>query len=168
LIDPALADPAGKYRDERLGVTEAIRKAVAKAEHFHRDILDAYYHPNTHAFYGADPAHLSFGSVRWVARDAGSGAVFTDANLRRASQTGYGAGGGRRVRVEGRTDLQFVPARQDVAGDGTVPQQSGAGPRGKVAQLFDIRGFDHQGAFNDETAFLLTHHLIVKLVQKMP
>jgi pimeloyl-ACP methyl ester carboxylesterase len=168
LIDPELADPVGKYHDEGLGVAEAIRKALVKAEHFHRNVLDAYYHPNTYAFYGADPAHLSFGSVRWVARDSGSGAVFTDANLRGASQTGYGPSGGRRVRVEGRTDLQFVPARQDVAGDGTVPHQSGTGPRGKVAQLFDIRGFDHQGAFNDEATLLLTHHLIVKLVQKMP
>jgi hypothetical protein len=70
--------------------------------------------------------------------------------------------------VEGRTDLHFVPARQDVAGDGTVPHQSGTGPRGKVVQLFDIRGFDHQGAFNHDVTLLLTHHLIVKLIQKMP
>jgi pimeloyl-ACP methyl ester carboxylesterase len=168
LIDPALADPVGKYREEDQGVVEVIRKALAKAEHFHRNVLDAYYHPNTYAFYGADSDHLSFGAVRWVARDAGSGAVFTETNLRGASQTGYGPGGGRRVRVEGRTDLHFVPARQDVAGDGTVPHQSGTGPRGKVAQLFDIRGFDHQGAFNHDVTLLLTHHLIVKLVQKMP
>jgi hypothetical protein len=76
--------------------------------------------------------------------------------------------GGRRVRVEGRAELQFVPARQDVAGDGTVPYQSGAGPGGKVGQLFDIRGFDHQGAFNSDAVLLLTHHLIAKLVQKLP
>jgi pimeloyl-ACP methyl ester carboxylesterase len=168
LIDPALADPARNYRDEDHGVVDAIRTAVAKAEHFHRNVLDAYYHPNTYAFYGADPAHLSFGAVRWVSRDSGSGAVFTDANLRAASQAGYGPGGSRRVRVEGRTNLQFVPAWQDVAGDGTVPHQSGAGPSGKVLQLFDVRGFDHQGAFNHEAALSLTHHLIVKLVQKMP
>jgi hypothetical protein len=55
-----------------------------------------------------------------------------------------------------------------VAGDGTVSHQSGAGPRGKVVQMFDIRGFDHQGAYNYEANLLLTHHLIVKLVQKMP
>jgi hypothetical protein len=71
------------------------------------------------------------------------------------------------VRVEGRTELYFVPARQDVAGDGTVPHQSGAGPRGKVTQLFDIRGFDHQGAFNNDAILMLTQHLIVKLVQKL-
>jgi hypothetical protein len=111
---------------------------------------------------------MSFGSVRWVARDPGAGAVFTESNVRTALGTGYDASGGRRVRVEGRTDLHFVPARQDVAGDGTVSHQSGAGPRGNVSQLFDVRGFDHQGAFNNEAILLLTHHLIVKLVQKLP
>jgi hypothetical protein len=103
-----------------------------------------------------------------VARDPGAGAVFTESNVRGAIATGYGPSGGRRVRVEGRTNLHFIPARQDVPGDGTVPHQSGAGPRGKVSQLFDVRGFDHQGAFNNDTALLLTHHLIVKLVQKLP
>jgi hypothetical protein len=94
--------------------------------------------------------------------------VFTESNVRRGVETGYGLTGGRRVRVEGRTDLHFVPARQDVAGDGTVPHQSGGGPRGKIGQLFDVRGFDHQGAFNNDAILLLTQHLIVKLVQKLP
>ena len=168
LVDPHLADPAKKYLEGESGVSKAILNAIISAEKFHREILGTYYHPNTFAFYGADPTHMSFGAVRWVARDPGSGAVFTESNLRSALGTGYDPSGGRRVRVEGRTDLHFVPARQDVAGDGTVPHQSGAGPRGKVAQLFDVRGFDHQGAFNNEAILLLTHHLIVKLVQKLP
>jgi pimeloyl-ACP methyl ester carboxylesterase len=168
LVDPHLADPAKKYLEGESGVSQAILNAIISAEKFHRETLGTYYHPNTFAFYGADPTHMSFGAVRWVARDPGSGAVFTESNLRGALGTGYGPSGGRRVRVEGRTDLHFVPARQDVAGDGTVPHQSGAGPRGKVSQLFDVRGFDHQGAFNNEATLLLTHHLIVKLVQMLP
>jgi pimeloyl-ACP methyl ester carboxylesterase len=167
LVDPRLADPAGKYKGER-ALMDAFRQAVGSAEHFHREVLGTYYHPNTYAFFGADAAHMSFGAVRWVARDPGNGAVFTESNIRGAAGSGYGPMGGRRVRVEGRAELQFVPARQDVAGDGTVPYQSGAGPRGKVGQLFDIRGFDHQGAFNSDAVLLLTHHLIAKLVQKLP
>ena len=167
LVDLGLADPSGMYKGER-AVMEMFRQAVNGAERFHREILGTYYHPNTYAFYGADPAHMSFGAVRWVARDPGSGAVFTEANLRSAIRVGSGPMGGRRVRVEDRTDLQFVPARQDVAGDGTVPHQSGVGPRGKVGQLFDMRGFDHQGAFNNDAVLLLTHHLVAKLVQKLP
>jgi pimeloyl-ACP methyl ester carboxylesterase len=166
LVDPKLADPAGRYKGERAFLA-IFKQAVNSAERFHREVLGTYYHPNTYAFYGADPAYLSFGAVRWVARDPGGGAVFTESNLRDAARGGYGPLGGRRVRVENRTELHFVPARQDVAGDGTVPHQSGVGPRGKVGQLFDIRGFDHQGAFNDDAALLLTHHLVVKLVQKL-
>jgi hypothetical protein len=165
LVDPGLADPARKYTDTE--VVDVVRQAVDNAEHFHRKVLDKYYHPNTYAFYGADPGHMSFGAVRWVARDPAAGAVFTESNLKAAARRGYGQSGGRRVRVEGRSDLYFVPARQDVAGDGTVPHQSGAGPRGKVIQLFDVRGIDHQGAYNDDAILMLTQHLIVKLVQKL-
>jgi pimeloyl-ACP methyl ester carboxylesterase len=168
LVDPQLADPAQLQRGDSGKVERVLQAAINAAEHFHREVLGDYYHPETYAYYGADPAHLSFGAVRWVARDPGVGAVFTEANLRNATQIDYGTTGGRRVSVEGRTDLYFVPARQDVAGDGTVSHQSGVGPRGKIKQLFDIRGFDHQAAFNHDAILLLTHHLIVKLVQKMP
>jgi pimeloyl-ACP methyl ester carboxylesterase len=167
LVDPDLVDPAGKHKGTP-GVREVVWKAISNAEEFHRETVGTYYHPNTFAFYGADSSHMSFGAVRWVARDPGAGAVFTESNLRGAVATGYVSSGGRRVRVEAHTNLHFVPARQDVAGDGTVPHQSGAGPRGKVGQLFDVRGFDHQGAFNHDAVLLLTHHLIVKLVQKLP
>ena len=167
LVDPALADPAGKYKGE-FSVKDTIRKAINSAERFHRETLGTYYHPQTYAFYGADPAQMSFGAVRWVARDPGKGAVFTDANIRNATRSGYGPSGGRRVRVEGSTDLHFVPARQDIAGDGTVPQQSGAGPRESARQVFEVRGFNHQEAFNHEAILLLTNHLIVKMVQALP
>jgi pimeloyl-ACP methyl ester carboxylesterase len=168
MIDPRLADPAGKYVGGEEEVRSVIRIAVDSAERFHRQTLDTYYHPNTYAFYGADPEQLSYGKIHWMARDPGNGAVFTESNVRTAARAGYGPGGGRRVRVEGHADLQFIPARQDIAGDGTVPRQSGAGPQGKVRQVFDMRGFDHQGAFNHEAVLLLTQHLIAKLVQKMP
>lgn len=167
LVDPALADPANKYKGQQ-AVRDALRQAIDTAETFHRDTLGDYYHPNTYAFYGADPKQMSFGAVYWVARDPGMGAVFTETNVRGAASAGYGASGGRRVRVENRTELLFAPASQDGAGDGTVPHQSGAGPREKVQQLFEIRGFDHQGAFNDEATLLLTQHLVAKLIQKLP
>ena len=167
LIDPERADPAKKHKT-RAGAVDAARKAIDTAERFHRDVLGDYYHPNTYAFYGADPDHMSFGALHWVARDPGNGAVFTDANLREASRVAKRTDGGRTVRVEGRTELHFAPARQDAAGDGTVPRQSGAGPHDKVRQLFEMRGIDHQEAFKDDSVLLLTRHLIAKLVQKMP
>jgi pimeloyl-ACP methyl ester carboxylesterase len=168
LIDLKLVDPAGKYRSDQRKLEHVVQIAIDTAEDFHREKLDTYYHPNTYAFYGADSAHMSFGAVRWVARDPGAGAVFTEANLRKASLTGYREPVGRRVKVEDKTPLEFAPALQDVGGDGTVPHQSGAGPRGKVQQLFEIRGVDHQDAFNNEAVLLLTHHLVVKLTKKLP
>jgi len=167
MFDPVLADPARVHKGE-LATVDAIQKVIGKAEQFHRETLGIYYHPNTYVFYCADPDHLSFGSVRWTARDPGSGAVFTEANLRSAERISYGGSGGRRVRVEGRTDMLFLPDRQDVPGDGTVPQQSGVGPLGKVKQVFEVRGFDHQGAYNSEAIQLLTYYLVAKMVQELP
>lgn len=167
LIDPKLADPARKFRNEQ-GAKDAIRKVIESVEQFHRETLDTYYHPNTYAFFGADPDHKSFGAVSWVARDPGAGAVFTDANLRSAATVGYGDTWSRRVQIEAKTTLNFIPAPQDCAGDGTVPRQSGMGPQGKVRQLFELQGFDHQGAYKNDAVLLLTQHLIVKMVQELP
>ncbi|WP_296945701.1 triacylglycerol lipase [uncultured Massilia sp.] len=168
LVDPRMADPAGKYLMGEPEVRRVVRTAIASAERFHCRTLDTYYHPNTYAFYGADPGQMAFASVHWIGRDPGDGTVFTEANLKAASWLGYAAAGGRRVRVEGRTNLQLVPAGQDAAGDGTVPHQSGAGPRPRVKQLFEMRGIDHQGAFNQEAVLLLIQHLVAKIVQKLP
>jgi pimeloyl-ACP methyl ester carboxylesterase len=168
LIDPKLVDPARRYLGNESEIKSAIRGAIDRAERFHRDALGTYYHPHTYAFYGADAAHMAFGAVRWVARDPAAGTVFTERNLREATQTGYGETVGRRVKVEGKTPLHFVPARQDIGGDGTVPPQSGSGPRGNIKQLFEIKGLDHQDAYNDEAVLLLTQHLVVKLVQNLP
>lgn len=167
LVDPALVDPAHKYQGDEGKIRRVVASAIDSAETFHRKTLENYYHSNTYAFYGADPAHKSFGVVRWVARDPGNGTVLTDANLRAALPLGYRKTVGRRVEIEGKTELGFIPATQDAGGDGTVPQQSGAGPSGKVRQLFEMRGLDHQEAFNNEAVLLLTQHLTVKLVQEM-
>lgn len=168
LIDPTLVDPAKQYFGGESEIRSAIRTALDQAERFHREALGSYYHPNTYAFYGADREHMSFGSVYWVARDPGNGAVFTEANLRDATLLGYRESVGRKVKVEGKTVLDFQPASQDAKGDGTVPSQSGAGPQGKVRQLFEIQGLDHQNAFNEGAVQLLTQHLVVKLVQDLP
>jgi hypothetical protein len=168
VIDPKLVDPAGKYFGNDSEIRRNVITAINRAEKFHCSTLDTHYHSRTYAFYGADPAHMSFGAVRWVARDPGNGAVFTESNLRGGRAVGYRETVGRRVKVENKTTVEFVPARQDIAGDGTVPAQSGAAPRGKVKQLFELRGLDHQEAFNNDAVLLLTQHLVAKLVQEMP
>jgi hypothetical protein len=72
------------------------------------------------------------------------------------------------VRLEGKSVLLFALEQQDARGDGTVPQQSGTGPRGKVRQVFATRGYDHQGSYTHPDMLMLTLRLVVKIVQEMP
>ncbi|WP_229483474.1 esterase/lipase family protein [Massilia horti] len=170
LIDPELADPTGRFEDVPGGVIETIKTAVETAEQFHMKELGDYYHPNTYAFYGDDSRQLSFGQVRWVGRKESSAhVVFTPANVASATpMVTYGEEGARLVLVEHDTVVLFKPEPADTRGDGTVPHQSGAGPADKVRRLFETRGYDHQGSYNNDDMLALTLRLIVKIVQGMP
>lgn len=168
LIDPALADPSGKYRTLPGGIEKAVRAAIASAETFHRE-LESYYHPNTYVFYGDDQNKLSYGQVRWIApQGAGSPGALTPGNLAAAKFLGYTKSGHRRILVEKRAELHFSADAQDARGDGTVPYQSGGSPAGKVKQLFATRGYEHQESYKDEDMLMLTLRLIVKIVQENP
>ncbi len=166
-INPAFADPAGKYSIKFGGIETAIKNAINTAEDFHRQ-LGNYYHPNTYAFYGEDVEKLSFGQIRWVAfQRTGASTVLTPANLAAAHYVGETSTGQRRVMVEGKTELRFAPELQDARGDGTVPYQSGAGVNGKVKQVFATKGYDHQGSYNNNDMLMLTLRLISKIVQEI-
>lgn len=167
LINPELADPAGKYSKMEMGAVRAIKTAIKVAETFHKTLGD-YYHPNTYAFYGEDKEQLSFGEVRWIAlQQVGSTTALTPANLTAARYIGQSETGQRRVLVDEKTELRFAPDNQDARGDGTVPHQSGAGPAGKVKQVFATKGYDHQGSYNNEHMLMLTLRLITKIVQEI-
>jgi len=168
LIDPALVDPAGRWREQPGAAVAAVKEALATAENFHRSLGD-YYHPTTYAFYGADPRKLSYGMVQWRAPyRAGAAPVLTPANVAAATSVAASSGTRRRVRVESTSIVEFELDPQDAAGDGTVSHLSGAGPAGKVKGLFAPGGIDHQNAFNDERMLMLTLRLVVKIVQEQP
>lgn len=165
LVDPALADPAGKFTDKEGGVEDAIKKAIYTAEQFHTKFLGDYYHPNTYAFYGADPDQRAFGQVRWVGRKPPTLHIsLTPANVSTGKFIRHYPDG-RLVGVEPGCQILFRPEPPDTRGDGTVPHQSGAGPAGKIRRLFETRGFDHQGSYNSEDMLMLTQRLIVRIVQ---
>lgn len=169
LVDPSLADPGGKFADKKGGVEKAVRDAIGAAERFHTKYLGDYYHPNTYAFYGDDPNQLSFGRVRWVGqRQSGSRTVLTTANVSTGKFSRHDPGGGRLVDVDPKCSVLFKPDPPDARGDRTVPHQSGAGPAGKVQHLFETRGYDHQGSYNNSDMLLLTLRLIVRIVQGLP
>ena len=168
MINPALVDPAGKYKKKPGGVEKAIKEAIETAERFHRSLGD-YYHPNTYAFYGDDQHQRAYGQVRWVAwQQAGAVTAVTAANVGAAGFLNHTVLGQRRVRLEGKSELLFALEQQDARGDGTVPQQSGTGPRGKVRQVFATQGYDHQGSYKHPDMLMLTLRLVVKIVQEMP
>ena len=61
----------------------------------------------------------------------------------------------------------FYISKQDAAGDGTVPFQSGIAPNRekKLKQIFSMKGFDHQGAYNNSFVRLSTLYSIVKIIK---
>jgi len=169
LIDPSLADPAGKYRNVKGGIVKAIENAIDTAEKFHAQLGD-YFHPTTYAFYGNDRDKLSFGQLRLSAHQGnGSAIALTTGNIAAGRYVGTTVRGQRRVLIEGKAELHFEPEPQESAGDGTVPHQSGeANLAGKVKQVFAGRGFDHQESYNSDEMVMLTLRLVAKIVQEMP
>lgn len=169
LVNPALADPAGKFASQRGGVIKAVIRALDAAERFHKETLGDYFHPQSYAFYGDDPALRAFGQVRWVGHKRRSSRVaLTTANVVTGVLSEYASSGARVVNVEGANPVLFVPAPPDAHGDGTVPHQSGNGAAGKARLVFGAQGCDHQGAYNNEDMLRLTLRLIVRIVQRLP
>ncbi len=160
-INLALADPAGKFKD---AVEEKVVDAVNQAEKFHTKLLDTYYHPNTAAFYCADPQQRSFGTYQWIATTS---VAVAPPKLQTGTVNSYNFNGARNVSIVQGPSLFFEPSIQDAAGDGTVPTSSGQGPTGKVLHIFRTIGYDHQGAYKNKAMLALTQHLIVKLLQKV-
>jgi hypothetical protein len=162
-IDLALVDPAGMLGKE---VETTVSIAIGKAERFHMETLDSYYHPQTFAFYGADVAHASFGTCRWRSTTGGAGFSTGDIKSGALVRSEHANLDERTVVFHDGSYFNFRHLAQDVAGDGTVPWQSGMGPEGKVLQTFRTAGFDHQGSYKSEAMNSLTLQLIVKLMQK--
>lgn len=174
LVDPALVDPAGIYAGSAASASDRVKRAVTEAERFHKEVLSntngagapcPFYHPNTYAYFGADAAHRSFSRISWLARDDGRGRIpLTASNVRSAVLVDTAADGARTVEVEGKQRLTFALEAQDAPGDDTVPSASGAGPEGKVKQVFKTAGYSHQDSYAHAETLLLTRHLIVKMV----
>jgi hypothetical protein len=91
----------------------------------------------------------------------------TVSNIRTANYLAHAPDGARTVQVEGKRPLTFSVERQESAGDDTVAQQSGAGPDGKVRQLFATQGYHHQESYKNHDAVLLTCYCIAKVVQEL-
>lgn len=173
VINPELADPAGKYDPEiDGGVNQAIVRAIGQAEKFHTKVLDSYYHPNSYAYYGADEKQLSFGVMRWVTDNQDFLEKKTSQLICIGQATSDESFVGGRTMVMPKnfpgagTTSWFMPGDQDAPGDGTVSHQSGDGPRGKVKRVFRTTGYSHQDSYADKHMLKLTFHLIARVSQE--
>ncbi len=55
---------------------------------------------------------------------------------------------------------------QDDAGDATVPAHSGRAPRHDATFFANMRGFDHQGSYEDEKVRVVTLYSIIRMAAK--
>jgi hypothetical protein len=165
-----LCDPAKRYDEREGGITKKLVATIRQAEHFHKQVIDEYYHPNTYAFYGEDGKEMTYGTIRWAMHNQ-SGHALTPENIKTAALLDTPEGETRFVKVEGHGqgleqnrffDLQV----QDAMGDGTVAPKSGGAPKGKpgVKRVFKTKGYDHQGSYTDKHMVQLTEYLIAKMV----
>lgn len=186
LITPEWLDPAGVFEKPKKPMTAwtSFSAALQTAEDFHDD-LGANYHPNTYVFFGSDKKnHPSYSTVTW--EKAGTmnqdiGQLFTKASSNveiMKSGLAYRPDDDATGYVWAKSSnglLNFSMTKPVEAGDGTVPEISGAAPyrfaaSGSVRTQVGIGGIDHQGAYNTDhdsvTAFVL--YSVCKIAKDAP
>ena len=166
LIQPEWIDPSGKLVNESKDPWERYLDNLDKAEQFH-DTLGDYYHPSSWVHYGADEDHRAWGHVRWY--PIGEIRYVRDGEIENA-----------RLKADnslGRLVLESSEIRHNTltpcwnqemesphsSGDGTVPEESGRAPQGKVKFIAKMRGFDHQGSYQYAQVQALTLYCIAKI-----
>lgn len=167
-----LIDPAGNIQRNvgQRSPREIFESAIENVGLFHH-LLAPKYHPETHAYYGAESkkkARLQWRELVWE----GSGLREFKPESARVERDNYNGEltlvGGERLQIAG-------PAGP---GDGTVPQPSGAAPgQARVKTSFchgsegagkynETASYEHQESYNDERARWATLYGIVKIAQQ--
>ena len=191
LIDPAnmvKRDNPGKR------IKDVYFKKIEKVKEFHDKITNRY-HPCTYANYGHDPKFSSFGTLSWTLDQALRGLTANQMkNLPRVSAQeveaynqnvakdamymGHGAmyyikantkenNGLRYIKLTNGKFGTFKISEKNADGDGTVPWQSGRAPlkQAGVKQVFQMKGFDHQGAYNNIHVRRSVLYSIVRIIK---
>lgn len=174
MVDETLIDPAELAKTRKKTPIEMYRDALTAAMDFH-DQVQLECHPNTYAHYGSDADQVSFGSVHWVTRT-------TVPEDMRARLKGMQVASGSWTKLgevtlgEGDKAIKFKPANKanpksddDAnAGDGTVPNPSGAVIQNSdgAAHVFRMKGFDHQHSYCDPDVLNNVMYCIAKITQK--
>ena len=158
---------------------------LTMAKKFHEQ-LGNRYHRNTYAFFGADRGSigLTWGHVRWECVG-----LITDIRRKTIGPMIQGISGEALMSMSRRFDdgegscnvrsgsviCQMNLGLADFPGDGTVPVISGSapldvsGPSGSsVKQGYEMSGFGHQDAYDDEQVRLVALHSILQIASTVP
>lgn len=166
LIDPKWIDPSGKIMRAQKDPWGIYLKNLLLAEGFHDDLGD-YYHPNTWVHYGADNKYRAWGRVRW----------YPLTEIRYVKDTEICGANIKSDNSLGRLVLEPTVSRPDnwspwwnqemekplSDGDGTVPEESGRAPQGRVKFIARMKGFDHQSSYSNPHVQSLTLYCIAKI-----
>ena len=178
LIKEELIDPAGREEREkaRKGGGKLVEENAGNSDfekfqtnmdiaHDLQDLIDSKYHPNTYAYYAADPKRLSWNEVHWKAEKA------IDSDIKAASLIGDDLNGTIQLSFGEKRKHQFEIQGAKGPGDGTVPAESGSAPTLHVIQIFKHEGkekghesYDHQNSYKAKLAQGVTLYSIAKIV----
>ena len=185
LVDPDLLDPAGISSNKNSSPTITDKpwlnylKRMDDVESLHRNHLtNTNYHANCFVFYGT--GKKSFNAVVWrIPVKPATYNAHSPSNRKlsfsRATEghlmptpSGPALGFDELVHLQS----QLPPAGPPVlmpphgTGDGTVPDESGHAPHGKVRNICALRGVEHGGAFNPQSSRTYTILAICKIAGK--
>ncbi|UUM29012.1 hypothetical protein NQU59_08005 [Acinetobacter colistiniresistens] len=192
LIDPA---KMVKVANKQQSVKDVYNDKVDDVKRFHSKITNKY-HPCTYINYGHDPKHSSFGTLTWTLDQALRGLTaeqmkrlprvsakeieaYNQGVAKDAMKMGQSAmyymkantkenNGLRYIRLTSGKFGTFKISSQNSDGDGTVPYQSGCAPLGQsgVKQVFKMKGFNHQGSYNNTHVKRSVLYSIVKIIKE--
>ena len=159
------------------------------ASSFHTE-LATYYHPQTYAYCGADDNRQAWHRVSWKLTDAGANMPVPAAREPTTQEARDGVlesdpmSGYCYVRnpASARKETYYHPVSgvalgdvthvdtllaslsgQDDAGDATVPAHSGLAPHDDATFFAAMRGFEHQGSYDDDAVRAVTLYSIIRM-----
>ncbi|MGA8884210.1 MAG: alpha/beta hydrolase [Acinetobacter sp.] len=192
LIDPANMI---KSNNPGKRIKDIYFKKIEKVKEFH-GLISNKYHPCTYANYGHDPKFSSFGTLTWTLDQALRGLTADQMKrLPRASAKdieaynqniakdamymGQGSYHYIKENMKENNGLRYITltsgkfgtfkiSEKNADGDGTVPWQSGAAPLKQtgVKQVFKMKGFDHQGSYNNIHVRRSVLYSIVRIIKE--
>ncbi|NUT62860.1 alpha/beta hydrolase [Herbaspirillum sp. C9C3] len=178
LVREDLVDPAGREDEERARregkvLVQEDRESsdfdqfkdnmdIARTLH---QLIEDRYHPNTYAYYAADPQRPAWNEINWKC------APMVPGDPAKAQLAEDDLNGMLELRF-GEYHLHYFTLQNGTGpGDGTVPAESGGAPKSHVVQIFKHEGklkshdsYDHQFSYNAKIGQAVTLHSIVRIV----